>query len=1191
MMKRLATLLSVMAMTSAVFAAETPAITIKTDIYANYGSSNHFTLLLGSTEKTYVDVDCGFGEVEYEIAPAEWDAENYSISGTPVDCTVGEDGMVRIYGDASKLNYIYAKGADITHLEMEACVNMEIVDLQHNNLQALDLSPFEKLTAVYLTDNPFTPETPLTVGASHPDLTILEVDIVEYMDPDFDIATFGNLRSFDAYANQSLTHLDPTGCPKLMRICVDSCPIKTLDVTKNPELMVLNIEDSGITEINLTNNPYLRELYANHTSGTLNTDSKISEIDLTHNSNLTQLTLAGNNLKTLDITNNPLLEYFNVSHNYLTELDLTAQTQVYEVNVSHNNMSFATLPLPQQWYGNYVYNQFPIQLDRSYMEGTTIDLSDKVLREGSETTAEVYSFDPQTATSTLLDESIYSYSDGKLTLLKEVGDSIYARFANTIFEEYPMTTSHFKVKSESAFGRPSKILSFNSELPAGSPIRMSVVLDGASEANPKTFFIDWGDGVLQQFASNGDEKKTYVKLLPGEASLYVPEGETLIGLGIYDTPLTAVNLTDATELRKLELVGTYLTGIDLKMNRCLQSLDLSGNSLTAVDLSGANGEYNKNVLSAINLSNNNISTLTLNDRRTIRHLDLSDNYLTELGMQDFDNLETFSIARNRLTEISLAYLGNAVSIDLSKNEIANVTMPEETPRLQTFDISGNKFTLATLPYFAKGMPGYVYAPQAQLSLPKQAPGVDLRTQNRVIDGKGTTFTWLLEDGSPLSAENYTCDNGSTRFLNPDAGVVYCVMSNPAFPAFTGDNVFRTTDVEVVGMPTNCIAKFVTTKEGQQVELSLAASKSSGVALYIDWNGDGTGLVQYPLTNTYTLFEATTHAGAEVKAYTYNESDRITVFSISGASMASMDASGLKDCTTFTVTGAGLDHITMPDSPKLAEINLGGNAFTSFDFRKYDRLISISMNSNKLKTVDLTGYPKLQLFHAADNGLESILFDENRNLWQLDLPNNNLKELDLGTLTSLQNLSLSDNLLTSLDLSGNPELRAVQIDRNHFTFATLPMPQEGWLFYLYANQYPLEVKCEDGKVDLSSQSKVGDVPTVYRWFVGVPEFDEDGELQGEELYVDDEYTVENGVTTFDIDINGVMCVMTNAAFPKLYLYTNLIDASASGVDMAKVAETAEEEWFDLQGRRVDPRRAGHGIYIIRKGDKTYKKTVD
>ena len=52
-----------------------------------------------------------------------------------------------------------------------------------------------------------------------------------------------------------------------------------------------------------------------------------------------------------------------------------------------------------------------------------------------------------------------------------------------------------------------------------------------------------------------------------------------------------------------------------------------------------------------------------------------------------------------------------------------------------------------------------------------------------------------------------------------------MMTNAAFPDFTGDKVYRTTEILSAGMPTNEIASFVTANNGDAVVLSLAANKA------------------------------------------------------------------------------------------------------------------------------------------------------------------------------------------------------------------------------------------------------------------------------------------------------------------------------------------------------------------------------
>ena len=95
-------------------------------------------------------------------------------------------------------------------------------------------------------------------------------------------------------------------------------------------------------------------------------------------------------------------------------------------------------------------------------------------------------------------------------------------------------------------------------------------------------------------------------------------------------------------------------------------------------------------------------------------------------------------------------------------------------------------------------------------------------------------------------------------------------------------------------------------------------------------------------------------------------------------------------------------------------------------------------------------------------------------------------------------------------------------------------------FTYADQYPLEATVNDGRVDLSSEAEVRGEATTYRWYLNYPDYDENGELVGEELYVDDEYMVKNGVTTFLVGINDVVCILTNPLYPNLVLFTPLMN---------------------------------------------------
>ena len=1154
-MKKFFNLLAVIVLAMMPFVANAqdtakPIVTFRTNIYETHGTSNAFSLVLGATDSCYMDVDCGFGLSEYEVVPAIFDDGSGSITGTYVECTVSKDGIVKIYGDADKLDYINASGCYIEWIEFAEGVELDILDLSHNELKRLDLTNQTKLRALYLSDNTFTAETPLVIGANKPDLYILELSIIGHMDPNFNLSDYPNMMSFDGYHNVSLTQIDPTGCPYLQRLTLDVTNVSSVDVSKNPNLLILNVSETKVTSIDVSKNKYLRELYCSHI-GAYNNSYKIEKLDVTNNPNLYYLFCGGNKLTELDLSKNTKLQYLDAQDNYLTSIDLSnCKNSLYQVYLNKNCMDYVTLPTNPGTWNTYYYEQRPMAMEKSYPIGKEFDFSKRVLREGTTTEVAVYAISEYNdSISELLDNSYYSYADGKLKILKAHVDSMKVVFANSLFNENYLVTSKFMVKSASEYGKPTNVFNFTTELSAGAQIQFGVGIEGATAENPIDFYVDFGDMKQVKFTATSSLTPATANVVGtragyGSVVVYAPEGVTVSAINVKDIPMYSADVTKLASLRELTIANAGLYTIDLTWNRCLRSLDLSGNNLSVLSLSGTNNSYSKNELSHINLSHNQLIAVTLNDMRCVHHLDLSHNQLSEMiSFYNGDYVEYIDLSHNEFFELDFTYCYELKHLDLSYNKLPSVVMPEQS-KLEYFACNNNLFTMPTLP--AHGTlkdENYIYAPQSDFLIATKGPGVDLSSQNR--EGK-TTYVWKKASGETLvEGVDYSEENGVTTFINTTMGKVYCEMTSSLYPGFAGDKVFKTTQIEAAGMPTNLIATFKTVNEGDSVSLSLAAAKA-GTALYIDWNGNNT-VSQYVLEESYKLFDAVTKAGAEVKVYTYEPTEAITVFSMDGAKLESFDGSKLTDAINITVGGAGLSEIKLPvGSTKLQELSLEGNEFTSFDFSQFPALTTIAMAENNLTSVDLTKNPNVGLFSAAYNQLSEIKLN-NPNLWALYLDNNNFTSIDLSGVKNLSQFSIGHNQLSEINIDVVPNLIMLVINNNNFTFKTLPL-KKNLIVYYYHGQAPINAVCVDGKVDLSDQIKVGNTPTVYQWFIGVPGVNQDtGVLEGEELYIDEEYTLENGVTTFLNDFEGIMCVMTNSELPNVYIFTDLMDVKKSGVE--------------------------------------------
>lgn len=1205
-------------------ASDEPIITFKTNIYQQSGELNSFSLVIGGTEEDYIDIDCGSGKVEYILEPAVYVDSTASITGTFIQCQVTKEGVVKIYGDASKIDYFNASGCYISEIDLSKLTNLEYLDLSHNELTGLDLTPLSKLTALYLSDNTFSAETPLVIGKNKPNLSILEVSIIEYMDQSFNLSDYPSMASFDGYHNMSLNKLDPTGCPELLRLTLDVTNVETLDVTKNPNLMILNISDTRITSIDLSKNPYLTQFYCTH-NGSFNSEYKISSLDLTNNPEIVYLFCAGNKLTSIDISKCPKLVTFIASDNYISTIDVSQNPALYIFEIQQNCLDFATLPFDPGTWNTYNYQQRNFDIAKTCVEGTSFDYSSRVLREGTTTEAALYAVSETSGSATLLDESYYSYENGVFSVKKAYEDSVYIAFANNKFPYAIMRTELFKVKTEKDSKLNDKIISFSTSINPGEAIAFSVGALGASPENPVEFFVDFGDNTQQSFKATSAYSTQTANVIGtkagyGQVIIYAPEGVQITAFETTNIPMYSIDVTKAPTLRSLCIPNAGLYSIDLSWNRCLEKLNLSGNNLSSLSLAGCNSNYDKNVLSNINLSNNQLSDLFLNDMRAIDYLNLSNNQLSDddIDLSFGDYVIEINIANNLFEELDFSYCANLKRLDISYNNISAVTMPTEN-NLEYFACNNNKFTYATLPSHAHlNETNYIYAPQADIIIASKGPGADLSSQLKASTGTTTQYLWKKVEGTALvEGSDYSINGGVTKFINTNAGDIYCEMTNSSFPAFNGANVLKTTTIETAGMPTNLIAEFSTVNNADSVGLSLAAARE-GIALYIDWAGDG-NVTQYLLGDTYRLFSASTTAGAKVKVYTYEPEDAITVFSMSGAQLSSFDGSRLTDAINISVDNAGLSEIKLPEnSSKLAEISLEYNNFSDFDLSKFPALTTIGLSNNNLTSIDLSKAPKLQVASISDNQLSEITLGNN-DLWALYVSSNNLSRISLAGAPNLQQVALGFNNLSTLDVECLNDLKMLTINNNYFTFKTLPLHKGSYIVYYYYNQAPIDATCVDGIVDLSDQAMVDGTATTYQWFLDVPVVNQDtGVLEGEELIEDYEYTLENGVSTFYTTLDNVMCVMTNSKLPNIFLYTNLmnvvsgiegvlnddVDATIKVVENSIIISTDIENiavaLFNIGGTMVASTTTAmgettinnlqSGVYVLTIGKRAYKVAV-
>ena len=1184
-----------------------------TQHYDLHENANYFQFVIGAKENIEVEVDCGYGPTKLEVGQAVYDEASQSIVGTVFTGSVSAAGDVVIYGDASKIDYLDLSGMYITELQCDQLTNLEVLNLEHNELLALDLSHMTKLQALYLDDNPFT-NSPLVVGADKPNLTILAMSIIGRLDSSFNFSDYPNLVSAITWFVPDLTVCDVSNCPELVQLSIDATNVSSLDVSNNPKLRILNISETRITDIDVSNNPNLTEFYAMHI-GSMNQSYKLHNPDLSNNVYLTRLFLSGNDLEDIDVSMLPLLETLNVAHNNLTSINIDANPNLVSLDISMNKMDFSTIPAERETFIEYNYMQQALPVDFSYQEGSTIDFSAQTIRPNSQTSAALYAVNREYPDNpALLGTEYYTWDKGKMTLNKACADSLYVVFSNTALPNAVLHTGLFLVKSAEDFGKdtPVATLNFSNTL---SSVAFSVGVAGATESTPVKFSVDFGNGTPVEFTAASDglpASPNVTGTRSGAVIIYMPEGENITAFGIKDQRMLNVDLSNASSLAQLAITGASLSAIDLKWNRCLWNIDLSDNNLSTIDLSGANGSYGKNILTHIDLSNNKLTELTTETSETWIDVNLANNQFASFSLLKAGSLKRFNINNNLMEMIDLRDCEALEELYISNNKLTELALMDYVP-LKKLDVSGNAFTFAALPPVSQ-VAEYTYAPQQGISLPAKASVVSLFDYLFTAeDGSNTQFEWHLASDNSIVTEGIRENNGRFFFENPELGEVYCRLTHPAFPAFA-DHAITTTNVETAGMPTNVFATFTPANSGT-ARISLAA-KQKGTTIYIDWSGEG-DFEQYVLSDTYTIFEARAFGGMQAKCYSYDVDEGVTVFSLIGTPLLEADLSKMKSLinASFQEVKNGQETIKFPtESTGLEELSLYNCDITDLTaiIAKFPKLRSLTTPLNPFTSVDLSVVPELQVFQSGGGQLEKVTFN-NPLLWNLSIESNNLEEIDFTNTPAIRQMWLSNNNLARIDLSPLKDLGFLFLDGNRFTLETLPLPGS-LVAYDYSPQQAVEISMADGKVDLSSQATVNGVATAYNWFVGAPYLDENGDLQGESLHEGEAYTIDNGVTSFLGTFKNVMCVLTNATFPNLYLTTTYIDVdmatstknvTVDGSDVAvrgntivvKAAAETPVSLYGVNGVSIASATGSAtfgplqtGIYIVKVGTQTVKVSI-
>lgn len=302
------------------------------------------------------------------------------------------------------------------------------------------------------------------------------------------------------------------------------------------------------------------------------------------------------------------------------------------------------------------------------------------------------------------------------------------------------------------------------------------------------------------------------------------------------------------------------------------------------------------------------------------------------------------------------------------------------------------------------------------------------------------------------------------------------------------------------------------------------------------------------------------------------------------SIESIDLSGNLKLKTLNLANNRFESIDITANTALTSFTADANMLTSVDLSKNAALTTVMLNNNMIATIDFSNNPLMKTFNCMNNELESVTIGKNTaKNHTLQFGGNKLSKIDLSEMTNISGayLRLRDNLFTSaadIILPADAKVKQIWIDGNAMTMSqlyALKAKSSGAFTYatLFAGEYaqqPMEIAQAydaDETVDLSSENMLGETATVFTWITAA----------GDTLVQDVDYTVADGVFTFNVSNDSVRCSLANieladftAAKPFVTTWTSVQPTTKVRVVNAVVLPG---EMFNLNGVAVDDNFSG------------------
>ena len=400
-----------------------------------------------------------------------------------------------------------------------------------------------------------------------------------YTATDTIMTVYGDVTIFHCnYNKANITALDPSHNTGLLELNCSSDSIRSLDVTKNTSLTLLDCYSTRLSTLDVTKNTELAKLFCG--------SNKLSSLDVTKNTKLTKLRCFFNNLSTLDVTKNTQLVELNCHSNRFTSLDVTNNTMLKELICRDNRLTSLDIRRNTQLEKLHCYGN---AFSTASLDTIFCSLPDRLPADMAKICPLVNDSDPNKAIVLATNKQ------------NAIAKNWKVQYQSTS-TDIPATTGSY-VCSNSGGGNNVNMSSYiKLTVKSGELIKLDfkatapnthVKIKSGSHDTTFTVDTDWLSPKITYRAAN-DTVTAYGDI-------------TGFSCKENGANLTALDLSNNTQLTGVICSSNQLSSLDLSKNTELLILNCKDNKLTSLDIS------KKSKLKELYCYDNNFTTATLDD--------------------------------------------------------------------------------------------------------------------------------------------------------------------------------------------------------------------------------------------------------------------------------------------------------------------------------------------------------------------------------------------------------------------------------------------------------------------------------------------------------------------------------------------------------------------------------------------------